>query len=83
MYKRQAKCRRRERINELRESEHTQPAHPDVKHRGKPFRAGDPEGFYKNADNRDRPDERAEHRAGFAPEHEQTPVSYTHLDTAL
>ena len=47
---------RRERIDNLCESQYADPAHADIKHRRKPFRTGDPADFYDNADQCDCPD---------------------------
>ena len=44
-----AKSRRRQGIQNLRKRQYAYPAHGDIQHRGKPFRAGNPEKLQDNA----------------------------------
>ena len=66
-----AKSRRRQGIQNLRKRQYAYPAHGDIQHRGKPFRAGNPEQLQDNARDGDAPYDGAEGISHLAAQHNQ------------
>ena len=59
-----SKSRSRKSMDDLAESQDTDPAHGDVDQGREPFGAGDPEGFDQDSGDRDAPHKAKQHPAG-------------------